>query len=457
VDKQVLRRWRNGFGAHLYGQAVVVCIQLVGVPVLLHFWGAQLYGEWLILSAIPVYLSMTDLGFSQSAANDMTQRMARGDVEGAVEVFQSLGVLVLAVVLVGLILVVAVVWILPIGRLMHFHVLSSTDVRWVLSLLAAEVLVRLADGVSHAGYRATGDYALHVGIYYSVLLLQSISVWVAAIAGAGAVTAAGAMLCVRIVATPIVGLVLVERHGELSFGFRHAARRSLRGLFRPAVANVSMPLAQALSGQGMVLAIGGTLGAVAVVVFSTLRTLTRLALQAVLTVSQAAEPEFAAAYGASRTDVLNTLFIYTLRAGIWLSLAAAVLLLTAGGPILEVWTRGRVAMDPALFRWLLTSAVLGSLWYSSLTVLKAANRHVRSAGLYAVAAAAAVVMAVVLLRATGRIVGAGVALVAVDLTMIVYTLPAASRLCSTAAVHSLVAALNPVPLVDLARSTLDAD
>src|SRR5437867_12754550 len=95
VDNNIVQRLLKGFGANLYGQAVVVVIQLAGVPILLHYWQAQLYGEWLILFAIPSYLSMTDLGFSQSAANDMTARVARGDKSGALTVFQSLSALVI--------------------------------------------------------------------------------------------------------------------------------------------------------------------------------------------------------------------------------------------------------------------------------------------------------------------------------------------------------------------------
>jgi hypothetical protein len=61
MDAQVTRRLLRGLGANAYGQFVTVIVQLVGVPILLHAWGAQLYGEWLILFAIPAYLAMTDL------------------------------------------------------------------------------------------------------------------------------------------------------------------------------------------------------------------------------------------------------------------------------------------------------------------------------------------------------------------------------------------------------------
>src|SRR6266566_3091040 len=51
VDQNVIRRLVKGWSANLYGQAVVVLIQLAGVPILLHYWHPQLYGEWLILFA----------------------------------------------------------------------------------------------------------------------------------------------------------------------------------------------------------------------------------------------------------------------------------------------------------------------------------------------------------------------------------------------------------------------
>ena len=82
--------------------------------------------------------------------------ISAADIEGALAVFQSLGVMVFSVALAGLLLAVVLLAMLPIDHWMHFQALSSVDARWVLALLAAEVLIRLTEGVSHAGYRATG-------------------------------------------------------------------------------------------------------------------------------------------------------------------------------------------------------------------------------------------------------------------------------------------------------------
>ena len=181
----VRQRILHGLSAHAFGQLVTVITQLAGVPILLHAWGTQLYGEWLILFAIPAYLSMTDLGFTQSAANDMTARVARGDQPGALAVFQSIGVLVYAIAALGVVVTAAVVPWLPLAEWMNFQAMDTRTAQWVLWLLAAQVLVTLPDGVTHAGFRAGGEYALHFGLHSVVRLLQFAGVWVAALAGDG--------------------------------------------------------------------------------------------------------------------------------------------------------------------------------------------------------------------------------------------------------------------------------
>lgn len=445
----VRQRILHGLGANAFGQLVTVIVQLAGVPILLHAWGVQLYGEWLILFAIPAYLSMTDLGFTQSAANDMTARVARGDRAGALAVFQSLGVLVYAVAMLGLLLTAAVVPWLPLADWLNFQAMDARTAQWVLWLLVVQVLVTLPDGVTHAGFRAGGEYALHFGLHGIVRLLQFGGVWIAALAGAGPLAAAGVFMGVRALATAVFALLVVRRHPWLRYGRAAASVAELRRLLRPALANMAIPLAQALNIQGMVVAVGAVLGPLAVVVFSTLRTLTRLAMQMVMIVANATEPELASAHGAGNRQLLRELFVHALRGGLWLALLTAAGLALFGGHVLELWTHGRVAMDGALFGWLLASAVASVLWLGGLTVLKAANRHLRAAVVYVFASAAAVGLAVALLYWTGELALAGVALLAMDAIMALYTISAATHLLAEQPWSLLMRAADPRPVTTL--------
>lgn len=452
----VLRRVLNGVGANAYGQLVTVIVQIVGVPILLSAWGAQAYGEWLMLFAIPGYLSMTDLGFSQSAGNDMVARVVRGDREGALAVFRALSVFVYATAGIGLFLSGLLFWILPLHQWLHLEALDSESASLVLLFLSAEVFAALPNGVHQAGFRANGDYPFNVAITATTRLLQFASVWSIAIAGSGPVAAAAAFFGVRAIGTAVSAVLLTRRHSWIRFRVGCTRRIGLRRLLRPALANVAIPLAQALNIQGMILVVGSVLGPLAVVVFSTSRTLSRFSLQLVLTVSHAAEPELAAAYGARDQALMQSLFLHAQRTGLWLALIAAGGLALFGGLILDIWTHGKVAMHPMLFAFLLLSAVVGALWYGALTTLKATNRHLRATIVLVVSAGAAVSMAAAFLTLSGNLATAGLALLPMDALMMFYAFRAAARLLHIRPMAGLVDVINPWPLINLVLRRVDA-
>lgn len=428
MEKEILRRLTHGFGANTYNLIVVMVIQLAGVPILLHAWGVQLYGEWLILAAIPVYLSMMDLGFSLSAANDMTARMGRGDTQGALAVFQSLAALVYGLAAAGLVLVAILVVFLPMGNWLHFTSLSASDIRWILWLLAADILLKISDGANHAGFRANGDYALYVGIAASALLLQNLSIWAVALIGFGPLGAAAAMLAVRAVEVPVAAAWMVQRHRNIRIGLSHASIRELRQLYKPALANIAVPLASALNIQGMILVIGMTLGPAAVVTFSVLRTVTRLALRVVQAVNDAFQPEFARAWGRQCVEDVQHMFVLSLRFSALLGIMMGIGLYFCGALVIALWTQGKVTFQPLLFDWLLLSSVLIVTWHGGLILLQAANQHMRLALWSVVSSGAAVLMAWVLLLVTKELWCVGVALVVTGMLLAGYAMRLATRM-----------------------------
>jgi len=443
-------RLLKGLGANAFTQVTVAVIQLGGVPILLHYWAARMYGEWLILIAIPAYLSMTDLGFSQSAANDMTARLARGERKEALEVFQSLSALVFFSAGAGLLIVSAVVSVLPLDQWLNFGAMRSVEIRWVLWLLAAEVLVKLAEGISHAGFRANGDYPLIATLYSIGMLIQNAAIWFVAALGFGPVCAAAAFLFVRIAFAILEVFLLRRRHSWMQFGLIHARFIVLGQLLAPAFANLSMPFARALNLQGIVLVVGATLGPLAVVTFSALRTLTSVFALAAGGVSNTIEADLAAAYGTSNTALLRSLYLHSLRGGIWLIFGGMLALLSLGDWILMQWTHGEIAMDAPLFHWLLLTAAASVLSQSGLALLKASNRHLRTSLVCIATTGSAVVLSWALLHLTHHLALAGPCLFAMDLIFAAFALRAASALCGIGSIRSLVQALDPLPLIRLA-------
>ena len=85
TKRRLLWSFLSSWGSRLSSTVM----QLVGVPVFLHFWSVPLYGNWMVVSAIPSYLSFSSVGFGSVAGNEMTMLVAREDRAAALRVFQS--------------------------------------------------------------------------------------------------------------------------------------------------------------------------------------------------------------------------------------------------------------------------------------------------------------------------------------------------------------------------------
>lgn len=446
VDSAVRKRLALGASGNVYESAVAALVQLASVPILLHAWGTNLYGEWLVLFAIPAYLSLANLGYSLSIANDMTTRVAAGDRTGAIVAYQSLTALVSVTTALALAVLVPLIFFLPLSDLLHNTVIGTADARWVILFLASEVLAQLLGGVSSAGYRATGQYGLGVALATTVRLLEYAVLWGVASAGLGVALAAGAFAATRLAGTSAMTIYLSRRCPWLQLGLNRASWKYVRGLLRPSVANLLLPFANALRIQGLVLLVGALLGPAAVVVLSVLRTLTRLPVRGIAAVSHAVEPEVAVAEGAQDRALQQSLFAGGMRAALWAGILCGIGLFLAGNTILNLWTGGRVPMDQRLFLWLLGDAVLAVFWHFSLAMLQALNRHQRASLAYLLGAGLIIGLTWVFLRLTGDLADVGMSMLIGDLLLALFILPQASQQLGVRTKAIVSFAANPLPL-----------
>jgi O-antigen/teichoic acid export membrane protein len=292
---------------------------------------------------------------------------------------------------------------------------------------------------------------MHTTIYFGALLLQNVCIWAAAACGYGPVLAASMVFAIRVVAAPIVIFFVIRQTTWLRFGVAKANIASLRKLMRPALGNISLSLGHAVSLQGYVLAIAATLGPVAVVTFSTLRTLARVTTQFVLALNHSIEPQLAVAYGRSDSLLQRRLYEHMLRASLWIGLGAASFLAIGGEFVLEQWTHGRVSMDPVLFSLLLGSAVLGGVWYAGVIGLKAVNQHLSVSLVYACSACAALGVAFLALDMARSVRIAAAGLVIIDLGMLYAVIHVAARTFGVRAEKQLRTVIDLKPFVKAVR------
>ena len=305
--RSLKRRLIAGFGANTFSRLSTTLTQIFSVPVFLSHWGVHLYGEWILLNTIPSYLGLSDVGFGSVAGNEMTMLAAAQDFDQALVVFQSVWVLTTVITsLLGLLLI-ATVWLLPLGAWLNMHAISGPDARLIVLLLGLAVLLGMQETLFQAAFRCVGKYPLGTMAKSLVVLAAFLSTMIGV--GLHLTPVPVTVLYVVVNAVGVVALWFLLRREVpwIRFGIRHAQWAVIRRLTGPALSYMSFPLVNALNFQGILVVIGYVLGPIAVVTFNTARTISRSAAQGMNLINNSIWPEMSAAFGVGAMDIARML------------------------------------------------------------------------------------------------------------------------------------------------------
>ena len=425
-----LGRISRGLVANGFGMSVTLIVQLVSVPVLLAAWGVARYGEWLVLSAVPTYLALSDLSFSSVAGNSMTMLVAQGKRADAVALGRRLWSIV--TVMTGLAVLAAVAIAMVFGGAFGLGAaIPATESRVVLVALFLQVAVGNQYGVLDAWYRAGGRYPRGAALRQLGRLLEFGALMVAVLLGAPPGAAAVALLVGGVAGFGTSFAVLRRAVPWSTFRLELPRLQTFRELLAPGVAFMAFPLGIALSFQGMTIVVGAMLGAAGVAVFSTTRTVTRVVSQVLSAIGVSIWPELSHSVGANDLKRARGIMRRATQLSIVMSIAIVALLAVAGPSIIRWWTHGSVDPPPALLNLLLLGVSCNTAWSVLSIALAATNRHTRMAVAYLVGTVVALLVAFPLTTTFG-VAGAAVALLVIDVAMVAYVLRAALRVIDDA-------------------------
>lgn len=376
-------RFKRGLGANAVMQAIQFIVRFGEAPLFIWALGASGYGEWLMLSAIPSVLTLSDGGFVKTTNRSMALFAGHDDWQSVLRVYQT-GWAMLSILSASVVALMAcTLSAISLADLMHLKTVAEHGANLAFFLLATRVLVRFQCGLIHGAFAAQGKYATGTlytaGFYFFSFagtaggLILNKDIFSASVGGlAGALLATGAMALALRVSSP-----------KFSFGFQHSTWKTMRELLAPSTANMAFPLGDALNMQGMRLVVGSIAGPQALALFSTLRTLCRSALQPVLAIARTIEPEISLSQGSANAKRrARHLYLHSTRLALWASIAIATIVLLIGKPVYLVWTTGKLPFDFTSFAVLLIASILNGTWNVSLAAHTALNRHIRLAIIY---------------------------------------------------------------------------
>jgi O-antigen/teichoic acid export membrane protein len=297
----------HALAANTMAQGITVLAQLLLTPLFFRQWGAGTYGEWLLVSSIPAYLAMADMGIGTAAGNDMAMQAGAGRWQSARATYLAAlkvsGLAALGVACVGTLVGLA----LAHGLGLQVQHMAQADAGWLALLLSLNVGLGFGGNVVSAGYRAAGANARGIMWGNAARLLDVMSTAALLLLGHPPLHVCVASVLIKAVLLVAQAQALRPLAPELCHGPAQAEVGLVKRLLRPSLAFMVLPLGNALALQGPLLVLGHLAGPELVAVFSAMRTLARIPVQLANALNASLWPEISRAWGEKALPKLRQL------------------------------------------------------------------------------------------------------------------------------------------------------
>lgn len=410
--------------ATTFQRLVIALRHIILVPFFLKFWGSDIYGEWITLSAIPTALTVCNMGLGTAAANVFAMRYFQGEKQlasNALKTGYALLSIVIAISLLGGAIILYAIQNASI--ITKLGIRSSTSI-FVIAVLSISYLIAFFGELNTVCFRVVRK--AHIAAYsetVSGILKISLAI-ILLRCGYGMKALALGELAITINSVVFGFWIGVKRLAAIDLIRSSINYSEMREYFHKGMSFMTTPLRRALHIQGLVIITRIWGGAEAVTILSTLRTIGNSLAQVFNLINESIYPELQKAILCGQKQLARNIFkLGTGTTIITCGLLGACLIIF--GPFAyTIWTHGLIETSTSSWIFLTTGLVASSVSWTSAETLRAANRP----ELLAVSGIAAAVLGVVsaaLLTPSLGINGALIGTIVMESVIIIYALPAA--------------------------------
>lgn len=358
----VLKRIVSGIGANSFGQVVNLLIQLVSVPVLIASWGFGAYSEWVVLSAIPTYLALSDLGVTTAASSKVVIWHERGRLKVARAVYSTSFAFLLLAGLSVLLLAVGSLAFFDLFSLLNLTSIRSGDGVLILSALTGYSLLCLFTNMISIRYRACKALPLSSFIMNVIRMLE----WSAALSCAYLTQSlvATSLMLLGVRSVGIVSKNLIANRLGVTLGFNPSAigRRAFVTLIKPSLASLAFPIGLALNVQGLIILLSVLLSPAHAAIFGLYRTISRVLVQFSTVVNQSLWPEISYAFSIGDNQLVRKMIRYALKFSLPIACVMGALVVLFGGTIFDLWSGRKDDYSSSIMLVLIIGALTHVAW-----------------------------------------------------------------------------------------------
>jgi O-antigen/teichoic acid export membrane protein len=378
------------------GQGLAIIIQLISLPMYLHFWGKEYYGEWILLSSFSTFFTLTDLGITSVVNNEMSIAKSQLNIIKYNQLFNNTWFLltILTILLIFIPLIIPHTYL--IGSF-DFQYLSTITIVQTLVILFATIGFSFQLGLLGGVYRALGCF--HIGQNYMNLqkLIEFVFTIVCLYLGGGVRELSIGWGLIKVIFYIFIYLDLKKRDDTFVFRPTYKGIKSLKILLKPSFAFMLFPMGNAIIAQGANILVANMLGTSALLTFTTTRTITNTIRSFLGLIGNSIWSEFTLLFAKQEIEKAKILYKKSIQVSLLLSVSMALFLYIFGAKILYIWTQGKVSAEFPFFYLAISGLVFTSLWFTASVIPASINRHEKVALYYGLSCIGAILVAYLLI------------------------------------------------------------
>jgi O-antigen/teichoic acid export membrane protein len=361
----------------LSNQVIRTAQQLIWVPLFLASFGPEKYGEWLVLVGIAGFASVADLGVQVFWLNLLTRLYARGEFEKYRRVFRA--GLLLFLVVGGLFLIASLVFSELSGpsRVSSLKFISENEATSIFLIFVGTAFLSLLANAVRGVYRSVGQNPKVVWFEVGRELLTFVLIAAGLYINSGPVALASIYGLISL-GTLVFVVVTVWRSFPTLVNFRLSCAdfSTAKAIVHGGSFQLAGVLANLILIQGTLIVTNWALGATAVALIATTRTISNLVRQVAGSVYAATLPEFSRLEATADDLTMRVLFHRSSIFVLFVSGFACIVLIGVGPWMFDQWTGGRFKNPEWLIFLFAASVVVDSLRMPFHDFLLGCNRIV---------------------------------------------------------------------------------
>jgi O-antigen/teichoic acid export membrane protein len=372
---KIKNRILQSIGAQSFGFLISIGIQILIIPIVLKYWGIEYYGEWLIISSVPSYIAMSDLGFGTATSTEIALLLANNQQEKANTLFNSSFYFILFIGILVLLILSILPFIFPLYETLSLKLIPEDTFKIAYLLLSLYIFLLLVLTLPQGLYRSNGLYARGQYISNIFRVFEFISFIIVIIGGYKIILAATCYLIVRVLYTIFIFYDIHNHSKWLSVKRPNLDKTIIIPLLEPSLSFVAITIGQAILNQGIITVIGMRSNSANVVIYSTLRTLANFSKQLIGFINNAFWGELSKTYAAQSLSIFKSLLIKLNQINISVTILCSIFLYFFGEHIISIWTGSTLNFDTLFFYLFLIYILVENIWSSNWTMLMSINKQ----------------------------------------------------------------------------------